>query len=264
MIRLSILTDNHSRSARYVCEHGLSVHVATDHVQLLLDTGQSAKCLHNAAAMNIDLTRLDAVLISHGHYDHAGGLGAVLDVAKNAVVAMHEAALKPKYSVSAKMIKPNGFPNPDVLKKAKVKFVQQTLRLSGEVELFTLPFPAPENKALVQENSTPDPFDDEVYALINDGRATVLYGGCTHHGIGQVLDYVFRTYALEHLDAYVGGLHLKGRAEDEIQKAIKSVSAFDVRHWIVNHCTGDEAVAQWRASFKDKCHDGWAGDVVEV
>lgn len=266
-MRLTILSDNNLSDRRCACEHGLSVWAEVGGKCYLLDTGQGDKFALNARALGVDVSRAEALVISHGHYDHAGGVLTFHDLAPHADIVMTPLSLRPKYSVSSVMTKYNGVPDVQSVRALDVRFAEGVCRFSDNVLLFTLPDDAPANNHLMIESEsglTPDTFADELFILLCEEGRHVLFGGCTHHGLEQLLAYVHDVIGIEHLDAFVGGLHLKGRSSEEIERSIAVARRYDVRRWIVNHCTGNEAIAMWHAAFGGEPRDGYTGAVVEI
>lgn len=266
-MRFTILVDNNLANHRCRCEHGLSVFVEVADECYLLDMGQSSKCIANADVLGIDLCRLNGAVVSHGHYDHTGGLKKLHELLPGLKLYASPNARIPKYSVSTVMTKYNGMPNPELLDVMNYVAVHSMLEVSEYVTLFTLPGVAPTNNHLMVdgvEGLEPDGFPDEVFTLVKEGEKSVLFGGCTHHGLEQLLTYVFGTLGVKHVDAFVGGLHLKGRSEEEIRKSVDVARRFDVRRWVVNHCTGNEAIAIWSEEFECKAIDGYTGSSFEI
>lgn len=262
MLSITVLADNHTCRRGIACEHGLAVYAEVGDVRLLLDTGQSSKFLANADALGIDLSALSGVVISHGHYDHSGGLSALLAQCPHIPVFMHPLALRQKYSVSSVMVKPNGFASAEALGNATVRYVDGIARPFAGVTLFSLPADAPPNHHLMlrtEQGLAPDPFTDEVFALLQSNGKTILYGGCTHHGLPQLMDFVAGSLGVNHIDAFVGGLHLKGQPLEQISRIADSAAQYPVGRWIVNHCSGDEALQVWRDKFGSKPECGYAG-----
>ena len=91
-----------------------------------------------------------------------------------------------------------------------------------------------------------------------------LFGGCTHHGLEQLLDYTYSVLGIKQIDAFIGGLHLKGKSDKEIECNIEIARKYNVRRWIVNHCTGNDAIALWCNAFDSNPRDGYTGSRFEV
>ena len=111
-MKITTLLDNRTHSEKLKTEHGLSLYIETDDNQkILYDTGQSDLFMDNAAELGVDLTEIDMVIISHGHYDHIGGLTAFLEANKTAKIYMNATLFDYEYfSVKKGVKKMNGFP----------------------------------------------------------------------------------------------------------------------------------------------------------
>ena len=136
---ITILVDNRGAPG-LATEHGLSLHIRTAGQTVLFDTGQSDACTNNSRALGLDLSQLDAIVLSHGHYDHTGGLCSVLGLARRAELYCHPAAVSPRYAVRDHQPKPLHMPRPsmaalDRLPEERLHWVQQSMRLAGTIGL---------------------------------------------------------------------------------------------------------------------------------
>lgn len=264
-MRAQVVIENNSSCLDLKSEHGLSVFVDVDGEQWLLDTGQTDKIVYNAGQMGIDLSKLKGIIVSHGHYDHAGGAAHIVSGLDNPpAVYAHKLASVAKYSVASggSMKKPNGWL---AVKDVDVSWLGDgVVDLSDKVKVFSLPQDAPANERLMQVRNgvyTPDTFRDEIFTLITDKEGhTMLYAGCTHHSLELLLPYVFEVLGCQKIDAFVGGLHLMGRTEEQIDESLRISKQYDVRNWYVNHCTGEEAVAVWQKEYGPRCVQAWTGN----
>lgn len=266
-MRFSVLVDNNLNDKACSCEHGLSLWLEVCNTCVLLDTGQSNLFANNASLMNIDITKADYAIISHGHYDHTGGLSMLHELSPRTRIIMSPLATRAKYSVSSVMTKYNGVPDVQSLEVMNIGYVNGFTRLTDNVAVFSLPYDAPINRRLmIKENDdlVPDTFADELFTLITEDNKNVLFGGCTHHGLEQLLDYTYSVLGIKQIDAFIGGLHLKGKSDRDIECNIEIARKYNVRRWIVNHCTGNDAIALWCNAFDSNPRDGYTGSRFEV
>lgn len=270
-IKITILNDNRPLNNNYCSEHGLSVHISFDGISILLDTGQTDKFAINANTLDINLNSLSACIISHGHYDHTGGLQKLAQIVSDTSLPLYigQGAEIRRYSLSSVMMKENGIPDPQVLKNFQLNLIKgvKTIQFpasTGTITLFTLPDKAPTNPKLVTKNSNgdiiPDTFADELFTLIQYKEKRILFGGCTHHGLFQLLTFCQQQLNINHINTFIGGLHLSGKTPTDIKQASQAAqNIIKVDQWIVNHCTGEEAISYWQQNFNSTPQMGFAG-----
>lgn len=232
-------------SASVESEHGLSLYIELDcGARVLFDTGQGDLFARNAFSLGIDLASVDLAVISHGHYDHAGGLATFLKINSKAPVYIRESAFEDHYSVKDYGLKPIGFhlhesaasgssdggsdggvsaaPVSAGLSESEISggvlsgrlvFCREVERLPYGITLFSNPpadFPEPPGNALLlgPDAVTPDTFSHEQSMLITEPDRTVLFGGCAHRGIANILAKA-ETLAPGPISAVFSGMHIK-------------------------------------------------------
>lgn len=269
-MKISVLCDNQPSANHFACEHGLSLYIEVNGNRFLFDTGQGDCFLKNALAMGIDFAGIDYVVLSHGHYDHAGGLKRLMERFPHIRIVMHPLALKQRYSISSVMTKENGFPYKEMLSQwnHQILKVDRQQELLPGVTVFPLPFAAPANPRLVEHDSqgqlVPDTFFDELFIVLKEGDRQVLLSGCTHHGIVHVLDYCRAQLSISSFSLVLGGLHLSGADDADILNQINLCRVFDVSCWALNHCTGERAFNLWQTAYPGQVVTAKSGEVISL
>lgn len=191
-VRLTVLSDNRSSDpARFPTEHGLSILLDTGKHRVLLDTGASDLFLRNARELGINLTDIDYVFLSHGHHDHAGGLGAFLEVNSRAkVIVSSEAMGKGFFSTKGSLHSITSSWPQDAM-EGRTVYIDKSLDLGGGIRILAdipqvHPIPKGNRNLLIVEGRSefrPDTFRHEI-AFYADG---VLFTGCAHNGLENIL-----------------------------------------------------------------------------
>ncbi len=240
---ITSLLENTAARAGIAAEHGLSLYIETATHRILFDMGQTDLFARNAEALGIDLSRVDLAILSHGHYDHGGGLATFLEINQTAPVYLTEAAFLPHYNGTQKYI---GL-DTSLGDHPRLRVVSGDLSLGDGLTLLT-PNGRTRNHSLgcfglterVGDTFLPDDFRHEQYLLIEEplseaGRR-VLISGCSHAGILDIVEWFSP-------DVLVGGFHVSKMALGEELTALGEALAAHSTDYYTCHCTGEAQYA---------------------
>ena len=234
-------------------EHGFSFYIETNHHKLLLDTGASEVMLENARKLGIDLTQVDTVILSHGHYDHSGGIMAFAKLNPNAKIYLQRSAGFDYYNLKENKEKYIGI-DKAILELPQVQLLEGNYRIDEELFLFTnitgRKYLAKSNlllKRKINGEFVQDVFDHEQCLVITDNNQHILLSGCAHNGILNILE-TYDTYFETMPSKVISGFHLVKKEpyeQDEIQIIQEIAKELQKRDTVfyTGHCTGLEAFA---------------------
>jgi 7,8-dihydropterin-6-yl-methyl-4-(beta-D-ribofuranosyl)aminobenzene 5'-phosphate synthase len=237
-------------------EHGLSLYLETGEHRILFDAGQTGAFADNAEKLGVDLEKVDFAVLSHGHYDHSGGLGKFLEVNENAPVYVSSCAFEPHYESDGRYVGVDQ----NLSASLRVRYVGEKTVLAEGITLHRLET-APTDTAglLVEENGVriPDDFRHEQYLLVEEDGKRILISGCSHKGILQIVD-AFRP------DILIGGFHfMKITEEERLAEAAKKLLEYDTVYY-TGHCTGQQQYAYLKGVMGQRLHYIATGTVLEI
>ena len=254
-MRIVNLIENTEGNPDCVSAHGISFYVETKKHKLLLDLGPSEDTLRNAVALGIELSDVDTVILSHGHYDHSGGILPFTKINNQAVIYMQAAATDAYFADDGKDA-PERYRyigiDPDIEKLPQVRFISGDTVIDDELELFTIQkrsheLPFTNKRLLVRKGDEyiRDDFRHEHYLVIRQDGKSVLMSGCAHNGILSILDAYMEKYG-KAPDAVISGFHLMKKTpyrEEEIRE-IEDIARELNKYptiFFTCHCTGTDA-----------------------
>ena len=208
------LVENSSISEKLGSEHGLSLYIETRKNKLLFDMGASALFAGNAKKINVDLTEVDLAVISHGHYDHGGGLQAFLEINSKAKIYLNQKAFGKYYANRPNGEKKHIGLNEKLLPNNRFVFVGEHLVINEELELFSRVkgrrlYPAGNQDLFMKLDFSfvPDDFAHEQNLIIKEDGKIILIMGCAHKGIVNILEHFYneKNCLPSHV---IGGFHL--------------------------------------------------------
>ncbi len=212
-------------------EHGLSLYIEASGKKILFDMGQSDALIENAKRLGVDLSLVDIAILSHGHYDHGGGMSGFLEINKIATVYAQDGIYLP-YFTGKKYI---GI-TPELEGSDRIQLIKGDFLIGDGLRLVTLPLPPEESGGLTVrqgDRSLPDGFDHEQYLMIEEKERKILISGCSHKGVISISEY-FKP------DVMIGGFHfMKMPLDESLSKKAKRLDALDCEFYTC-HCTGIE------------------------
>jgi len=271
---VKVLVENTSISDNLGFEHGLCLYIETKEHKLLFDMGKSDLFIKNAEKMNVDLSIVDLAVVSHGHYDHGGGLKCFLEKNTKAPIYIHEKAFENHYSK-----RPNGIASigldTSLKDNKRIIFVGDYLKIDDKLELFSnissKELISLSNKSLFMndgEDLTEDTFSHEQNLIISEGGKTLLLAGCAHNGIINITNKFYDLKG-KYPDYVIGGFHLFNPSTNKTEEPdlIKSIAERLKKNntmYYTCHCTGIEAFELLFEVLDDKIKYLSTGSIVEL
>jgi 7,8-dihydropterin-6-yl-methyl-4-(beta-D-ribofuranosyl)aminobenzene 5'-phosphate synthase len=275
-LKITTLSENTAGLGGFLGEWGLSILVETGDLTLLLDAGQSISAAVNASLLGIDLARIDRIVLSHGHYDHTGGLTHVLRKIDKAVpVVAHPDIWADKYSHrEGQDYRYIGIPHQrHLLESLGASFslhagpvkIARGIMTSGEVPMVT-GFEKVEPYLLVKEAGgfRPDELLDDQALIIETGEGLVVILGCAHRGIINTLYHARQITGVEEVYAVLGGCHLMDASQERVGLTVAALKELGVHKLGVSHCTGLSAACRMAREFGDGFFFNNAGTVTSL
>jgi 7,8-dihydropterin-6-yl-methyl-4-(beta-D-ribofuranosyl)aminobenzene 5'-phosphate synthase len=251
---ITILCDNWVATTQDVVgEHGLSMLIERGEERTLLDTGQGMAIARNARVLGKSLSGLSRLVLSHGHYDHTGGLPQVLRASRGLEVAAHPGIFDDHL---ATLDTPLGKKTVYVGMRydrrylesglgARFRFLRECLEIapgilaSGEVAHKT-DFEKGDPRLVIKDKELllPDPLPDDVSLLVETSKGPVVILGCAHAGTVNILNHFAEKTGFRRFYGVIGGAHLNNAAPEQLKGTLDCLEAFGVEKVALNHCTG--------------------------
>lgn len=270
MISVTILSENTARGAGILGEHGLASWVDTGAHRVLFDTGQGLVLASNAARLGIDLGQADAIVLSHGHFDHVGGLETALAAAPAAPLFLHPRAVEPKFAGTS----------PGAVRRLSTPFVEaQAFRAGGRRVVAT-----PEPREIVpgvwvtgeipratdfedvggpfyldEALTRPDPLLDDQALFLPTPEGLIVLCGCAHAGVVNTLRHAAAVAGDSRVRAVIGGFHLENASTRRLDETVRALRAIRPQVLGFGHCTGAAAARTLWREFPEICVPVHAG-----
>ncbi|MEM3693604.1 MAG: MBL fold metallo-hydrolase [Candidatus Bathyarchaeia archaeon] len=280
-LKVSVLVEDSVNMHRreLLAQHGLSIFIEAigekGITSILMDTGPSSEVIfHNLEVMGLDLRKTDAVFLSHGHYDHCGGLLQVLKaIGRPVPVIAHPKAFDPKIAIKPTIRFVGSFFSISEIKAAggipllasNAFHIAEGISTSGEVkrevdferidDFWTI-----ENGRFMEDHMP----DDQALFFELENKGLVILTGCAHTGIVNLAMHAKRLQTSIPIYAIIGGFHLSEANEDRIAKTVEEISKFNIQFIAPCHCTGIKAICKLMEAFGNRCMALRTGDVISL
>ena len=244
-----LLENTKQESSDFEVEHGLSLFVKTAQSTFIFDCGQTGLAWKNAALMNVDLSEIQFVVLSHSHYDHAAGFPSLFEYVKPSILYTGSNFWREKFSYSPDdqeyKYRGCGFTSMDLSNwNVKQIICDDLLQLDDESWLIgnivrKYDFETIPKKFVCGEDKKLDDFSDEIVLALREDDRIAVVTGCAHNGIVNIVTTVKQRLNLP-IHSVIGGIHLKSADEDRIVNTIETLKTLGVRCFALGHCSGEK------------------------
>lgn len=266
-MKIITLIENLVTGPELVAEHGLSLFIDTGSKKLLFDTGQSGLFIKNAQNLGIDISEIDLLILSHGHYDHTGGLYPFLEVNKRAKVYAKEGIFTPKYNgktrfigtkVNQDLLSGRLIPVEEVTEVANDVFIMPDTKIYNPVDTnFTRLF-IKKGISFIE-----DTFEDELFLVIRELESINIITACSHLGITNICSTASDYFKLP-INLILGGFHMKDCGVEQYVHITHYMQEIQPNFIGACHCTGVEKFASITNDADCKVFYNASGNKIEV
>ncbi len=277
-MRITILCENTVGRLMGLGEHGFSAFIETDQGNYLFDTGSGRSVVENSLELDRDLRTIRKIFLSHGHYDHSGGLPEVLKLKGRVDVHAHPHIFLDRVHVIKEGEKETrrfvGLPfKRSYLEPLGANFIlnkdfteiEERIFLTGEVPRKTsFEKPDPRLFSEIDGKTNLDIFSDDQSLVLNTEKGLILILGCAHSGMINIINHVIHKTGEEKLFAILGGTHLDFLTPEQLEESIKALKKNNIEKIGACHCTGMRAAFRLHQEVGERFFYGHVGSTLEI
>lgn len=240
MIRISILNDNRCDNNEYECEHGISFFIEYYDKKILFDCGQTDIFIKNAKKLNIDINKLDAIVLSHGDYDHGNGLKYLNN--KTDLICHPDFDVT---RISKRTGNNNGLNQTreelqkrfNLIVSKEPYYISDKVIFLGEIERKNN-FESGKNLPAYDKNGNTYTHLDDSGLVIETEEGLIVFSGCAHSGICNTIEYAKKITGNNRISMVIGGFHLK-KIDEQTISTVNYMKNNNVKKVMLAHCTSD-------------------------
>ncbi len=273
MPQIAVLCDNRTVHPELAYEHGLSMAIMLDSGDFWLwDTGQSGLFMDNGFSMGLSPGRAAGVALSHGHYDHTGGLDRFFEQTDfQGPVYAHPNIFAERFSIRP------GVPSRSIgLRTANSERlhrqlipVKDSIQLAPGLTMVTSisrragNFEPVQGFYLDREGTIPDTIEDDAVLILDTADGPVLVLGCCHSGLANTCEHIAEHLHIHRFHALIGGLHLNAAPDKALEETAATIQKYGFIRVYAGHCTGESALARLQTSLPSLIHTMGSGSFME-
>lgn len=280
-MKITVLTENTKlKNSDLTAEHGISLFIEKDGYNILFDTGgPQESAIKNASKLSIDLRKVDAVIVSHGHDDHTGGLLKFFQINDKARVYLKKEALGSYYSKRPEGEKYIGIDSKITENHSeRLHFVHKTLEIAPNVSIIPSihkEFSTPSSNCVlfkkINKQLVKDDFKHELFMVLENNNDLTVFTGCGHSGIKNIINTAKKVFPDKKIAAVIGGLHLQAGArtfevakKEEIEEIAEWLKLEVAGQVYTGHCTGERAMNLMQPILNDKLNGIYTGMQISI
>ncbi len=263
-LRITLLVDNES-PPELITEHGFSVWIEAGDQRIIFDTGQGLALENNTSHLGVDVSEATALVLSHGHYDHTGGVPGFLASNSTAPVIFGQGMTVRRFSChpdqppracgvgDTTLRALNDLPPHRRIELQSPHYLAQSIGISGPIPRLT-PFEDTGGPFFLDEEKLhPDTLADELAMWFETSAGLIILTGCCHAGLVNTINHIRKVSGIERVHGIIGGFHLLQASERRLEQTERFITDCAPNFMIPCHCTGQHAAYRLQQAFGAEC-----------